>query len=110
MDNTKTDRYYVESIIADLKLIVNNTRGITKEDLEKNIILCDSVLFRLIQISENTSRLSDDFKSLYADIPWQPIKGLRNRIVHNYGDVDLEVIYDTVTKDIPQLLSMMEAL
>ena len=58
----------------------------------------------VIQISENTDKLTDDFKLYYNAIPWRAVKGMRNRIVHDYGNVDLSVVYDTVINDIPQLL------
>lgn len=61
-------------------------------------------MFRLIQVSENSNKLSDYFKNQHSSIPWKAIKGLRNRIVHEYGNVDLSVIYDTVQNDIPKLI------
>ena len=110
MDNVKNDAYYIAAIISDLKLIRKNMKNVSKAELEKNTILCDSVLFRIIQVSENTSRLSDCFKDAHPDVPWKAIKGMRNRIVHNYGDVDIEIVYSTVHEDIPQLLRLLEKL
>ena len=108
MDNVKNDAYYIAAIISDLKLIRKNTENVSKAELEKNTVLCDSVLFRIIQVSENTSRLSDQFKAERPDIPWRAIKGMRNRIVHNYGEVDIEIVYSTVHDDIPKLIMMLE--
>ena len=65
-------------------------------------------MFRLIQVSENSDRLTDPFKQQHPTIPWRAIKGLRNRIVHEYGNVDLAVVYDTVKNDIPVLLEELE--
>ena len=84
MDNRKDDRYYAQKIIEDLKIIIENTKGASKEDLKINSILCDSVLFRIIQISERTDKLTESFKANYPTIPWRAIKGMRNRIVHEY--------------------------
>ncbi len=53
MDNIKNDAYYIKKILKDIKFIIEKTEGITLEELEANEVLCDSVLFRLIQISEN---------------------------------------------------------
>ena len=60
-------------------------------------------MFRIIQIAENNSRLSDEFKSKYTEIPWMAIKGMRNKIVHNYGVVNMAIVYDTVTRGIPEM-------
>ena len=104
MDNKKDDKYYVHKIITDMTFIIEHTRGLALTDLEQNEVLLDSVMFRLIQISENADRLTDGFKAKHSSMPWRAIKGMRNRIVHEYGNVDLTVIYDTVKTDLPELL------
>jgi uncharacterized protein with HEPN domain len=58
MDNVKNDTYYIKKMLKDIKFIIEKTEGITLEELEENEVLCDSVLFRLIQISENSGKLS----------------------------------------------------
>ena len=108
MDNRKTDKYYIKKIITDLVFILQHTRGASKEGLEANEILVDSVMFRLIQVAENSDKLSPEFKQQYATIPWRAMKGMRNRIVHEYGSVDLSVVYDTVQNDIPRLLIQLK--
>ena len=108
MDNTKDNIYYIQKIIADLSFVVEHTDSLSQEEFETNELLIDSVMFRLIQVSENSSKLTDDFKAHYTFIPWRAIRGLRNRIVHEYGNVDLGVVYDTVQKDIPDLLNELK--
>ncbi len=108
MDNIKNDPYYAEKIRTDLVFIVKQMREISLEDLAVHEILQDSMLFRLIQISENAKRLSENYKTEHSGIPWTAIYGLRNRIVHDYGSVDLSIVYDTLKNDIPELLELME--
>ncbi|MCD8040002.1 MAG: DUF86 domain-containing protein [Clostridia bacterium] len=103
MDNKKTDKYYISKIVADIDFVLLHTGGLTQLQLAQNEVLLDSVMFRLIQISENSDKLTADFKARYNTIPWRAIKGMRNRIVHEYGDVDISVIYDMVNKDLPVL-------
>ena len=55
-------------------------------------------------------KLSESFKLMRSAIPWRAIRGLRNRIVHEYGNVDISVIYDTVKNDIPALLKDLSAI
>ena len=83
-------------------------RGLTQEDLEQNEVLVDSCLFRLIQVAENSDKLTPEFKASSSTIPWRAMKGMRNRIVHEYGSVDLSVVFDTVKNDIPQLLTLLK--
>ena len=54
--------------------------------------------------------ITEKFKETYPSIPWRAIKGLRNRIVHEYGNVDLTIVYDTVKKDIPELIGILEGI
>lgn len=110
MDSKKDNKYYVKKIVTDLAFIIKHTSDLTLAELDQNEILVDSVMFRLIQISENSDKLTDDFKTYYSNIPWRAIKGLRNRIVHEYGNVDLTVVYDTVKNDIPQLLDDLKTI
>lgn len=104
MDNRKDNQYYINKIVSDLLFLIKHTEGLTQEDLEANEILIDSVMFRLIQISERSDKLTDEFKATHNTIPWRAMKGLRNRIVHEYGNVDLSIVYNTVTQDLPMLL------
>ena len=98
MDNKKTDQYYIDKIITDLTFIRTHTESLSKLKLEEDEILVDSIMFRLIQVAENSEKLTEKFKETYPSIPWRAIKGLRNRIVHEYGNVDLTIVYDTVKK------------
>lgn len=108
MDNIKNDVYYVKRMLNDIKFIIKNTSGITLAELEENEVLCDSVLFRLIQISETSSKLTAKFKEDHSDIPWQSIKGMRNRIVHEYGDVEFDIVYQTITEDLPEICGKLD--
>ncbi len=109
MDNIKNDNYYAEKIREDLDFIVIHTKNVDKEELAQNEILLDSMLFRLIQISENAKKLSDGYKEKHTSVPWMAIYGLRNRIVHDYGNVDLDIVYSTLKDDIPELLEMIKS-
>lgn len=102
MDNVKDDRYYLGKIVDDLKFVIDHTEGKTREEIENDEVLIDSILFRIIQISENNGKLTDLFKADHQDVPWLAIKGMRNRIVHDYGVMDFSIIYDTVVHGIPE--------
>lgn len=108
MDNKKDNSYYIRKIITDLAFIIEHTKGLTQEELEDNEILIDSVMFRLIQVSESSDKLTAEFKACYKTIPWRAMKGMRNKIVHEYGNVDLTVVYDTIANDIPELFELLQ--
>ena len=99
--------FYIDKIIDDLKFIIRHMEDVNEEDLGENEVLLDSMMFRLIQISENAKSLSEEYKDNISDIPWSDIYGLRNRIVHDYGNVDLGIIFSTLKDDIPELLLLI---
>ena len=107
MDNLKNDTYYIQKIIQDLNFIVLHMKDICIEELNENEVLLDSMLFRMIQLSENTKKLSDEYKMKNSNVPWNAIYGLRNRIVHDYGNVDLNVVFETLKNDVPELLVLI---
>lgn len=51
----------------------------------------------------------DEYKKAHSYIPWSALVGLRNRIVHDYGNVDLNIVYETLKNDMPELKGMLEA-
>ena len=110
MDNKKNDSYYLDKILTDLKFLIDHTLDKTKEEIVNNEVLVDSIMFRLIQISENSDKLTDSFKKINSKLPWREIKGMRNKIVHDYGIVDMTIIYDTVSKDIPEMYKTLKEL
>ena len=103
MDNIKNDHYYLEKIKKDIAFIVIHMKDVDLQGLNENEILLDSMLFRMIQISENAKKLSAEYKNEKPGLPWDEMSGLRNRIVHDYGNVNLRIVYETLTIDIPAL-------
>lgn len=103
MGGKKDDKYFLEKVVKDLTYLLKITAGITKEELENNEMMLDSIMFRFVQISENLKRLSENIKEINPQIPWALIVGLRNKIVHEYGRVDLTIIYNTLNKDLAKL-------
>ena len=108
MDNVKDDKYYANKIRDDFQFIIKNTSSLSDEEIINNEILLDSIMFRLIQVSENSLKLSDDFKNEFNEIPWVAVKGLRNRIVHDYGNVDYSIILDTIRNEIPYCVELLD--
>ena len=76
---------------------------VTYEMYIENKDLQDISMFNIIQISENVKLLTEEYKKENSNIPWKDIYGLRNRIVHDYGNVVLDIVYETLTTDISKL-------
>ncbi|MCK9166464.1 MAG: DUF86 domain-containing protein [Acholeplasmatales bacterium] len=110
MDRIKDDKYYLEKVVKDIKYLLRVTKDVSKIELEENETLLDSVMFRFIQISENIKRLTEKLKNDNPHIPWVLVIGLRNRIVHEYGTVDITVIYDVLKENLNKLYKDLKEL
>ncbi|HOZ02916.1 MAG TPA: DUF86 domain-containing protein [Candidatus Woesebacteria bacterium] len=69
----------------------------------KTNIVQDAVLRKIGVIGEACTNLEEGFKQSYPNIPWKKISGMRNRLTHEYWDIDLEIVWTTATVDIPSL-------
>lgn len=104
MDNIKDDNYYIKKISEDLKFINEHMKDVDFKTYDLDLLLQDSMMFRMIQISENAKKLTDEYKEKHDDIPWSKLHGLRNYIVYDYGNTDISVIYQTLTENVPEFL------
>lgn len=81
--------------------VFNNSYDTFADD--KNYQARDVCSFYILQIGELVGGLTDDFKAENNHIPWRAIKGMRNVVVHKYGEVDMETLWDALTNDLPKL-------
>lgn len=72
MDNVKTDAYYMQKICHDLQFIVKYMKNVDIEELQKNEILLDSMMFRMIQLSENVKNYLKNIKGKDQRFPGMP--------------------------------------
>ena len=95
-----------------LKKLYSHTQAIvqycgecrTLEQFEGNPMRVEATVFNLMQIGELAkTSLSEETKEQFSSIPWKQIYGLRNRIVHGYDGVNMQIVWDTVAEDIPIL-------
>jgi uncharacterized protein with HEPN domain len=83
-------------------------KGKQRQDLEQDRML-ELALVRLIEIiGEAAVRVSPDGQSKYSSVPWPQIIGMRNRLVHGYDQVDLDVLWNTIEFDLPPLVKELE--
>jgi len=87
---------------------VEMAAGRQREDLNQDRML-ELALVRLVEIvAEAATRVTERAQQHYAAIPWLQIRGLRNRLVHGYDMVDLDILWDIVRGDLPPLIAEIE--
>jgi len=83
-------------------------RGKKRSDLDSERML-ELSLIRLVEIiGEAAARVRTESKEKFPSIPWLQIVGMRNRLVHGYDAVDLDVLWDTIVDDLPPLITALE--
>ncbi len=79
-----------------------------RPDLDRDRVL-QLALVRLIEIvGEAAGRVSDEVQSKHPSIPWPQIISMRNRLIHGYDFVDIDILWQTITEDLPVLVSELE--
>ncbi|WP_036483187.1 DUF86 domain-containing protein [Myxosarcina sp. GI1] len=91
------------------KEAISFVEGRSRKDLDKERML-SLALVRLIEIiGEAANNISSQKQEQYSEIPWRRIIGMRNRLIYAYFEVDLEIVWQVVTKDLPTILPQIEA-
>jgi uncharacterized protein with HEPN domain len=102
-----------EAALADMLSFVrrlrSRTEGLTREAFLVDEELQDAVLYRLATLGEAVKRVSKGFRVEHPDVPWRRIAGARDVVMHGYDQVDLEVVWTILERDIPPLLEWLEA-
>jgi uncharacterized protein with HEPN domain len=88
--------------------ILRYTSSSDRTDLETNDEKVSAILYQITIIGEATKRLSQEFRQQHPEIPWREIAGMRDILVHEYDQVDLEVVWDVVQNKLPELLILLQ--
>ena len=97
-------QHMLEAATEALSFIQSKTRS----DLNKDRMLVLSLVKELEIIGEAASKVSPEVRSQNSAIPWQDISGMRNRLIHAYFDINLDVVWKTVTRDLPSWKAELE--
>ncbi len=97
----KDDAAYLIHILECIEKI---ERFLQNKNLLEDVEMVDDAIIRNLQImAESTQKLSEKIKISVHEIPWRDISDFRNKLVHDYLGIDLEMIYDVIENEIPQL-------
>ena len=106
----KDDRVYLEHIQDCFSKVVQYLAHVGYPEFLEDEEKQDAVIRKIEVAGEATKRLSAETRAKYALVPWRAISGMRDKLIHDYFDVDLETVWETATKDIPELLVSIEGI
>ncbi|MBI5427919.1 MAG: DUF86 domain-containing protein [Nitrospinae bacterium] len=105
----KDERVYLLHVLDSMVRIMDYTRGGKKAFLGDTKTQ-DAVVRNLEIIGEAVKNMSSSLKSKYPDIPWKRMAGMRDKMIHDYFGVNLDIVWDVVERDIPVLKRGIEAI
>ena len=94
---------YVEDIVDTMEKAEILLEGVTYGQFEDDFRINFAVVRALEIIGEAAKRLPMSVRERYPDIPWKGMAGMRDRIIHGYDTVDLQIVWDVVKRDIPMI-------
>ena len=103
-----------DAIILDIlkaaRLTIEFLGNLSKDAFFQDRKTQSAVLHQLLLIGEAVKRLSESYRNEHPDIPWKRVAGMRDVLIHQYDDVDLEEVWKTIRVEIPGLTAQLEAL
>ncbi len=104
------DKLFLLHIRDAIEKIERYMKKGTFPEFSKQELLFDAVVREIEIIGEAATNLSEDFIDAHPEIPWKEITGMRNELIHEYWQLDLQVIWDTLKKDLPKLKKQIQKL
>jgi uncharacterized protein with HEPN domain len=104
----KDDLIRIRHMLDAAQEVVSFAQGRTRPDLDHDRMLMLSIVKSMELIGEAASRVSEEVRGKYPQVPWGDIISMRNRLIHAYFDIDLDRVWDTVTDDLPPLITVLQ--
>lgn len=103
-----------DSLLLDMLVAARHARSFVHDMDEKTFLASklhqDAVIRELEVLGEAAGRVSDEVREDQPDIPWPQIVGLRNRLIHEYFRVKLDVVWTVVANELPSLIEQLQAI
>ncbi len=98
----------IRDILNCIDHIQNYTKNLSFDDFAKNFMAVEACLYNIQIIGEAVSHLPEEITKRETHIPWLLIKGMRNRLIHEYFGTDLPLVWDTIKNDLPSFKAELE--
>lgn len=93
----------IDSLLKHIDIVLNDTKDLTIDELRQHDLLLRATCFSIAQIGETMNQLYNTLGDKYFNMPWAGARRMRNVIVHDYGNADVEQVYSTIHNDLPSL-------
>ncbi len=103
------DLQFLLDMLQSAELALSYTAQRSKDEFIADVQLQDAVIRRLLVIAEAARRVSANTRQALPNIPWQEINGIRNRLVHEYDDINLSIVWNVLQFEIPPLIEELKS-
>jgi len=103
-----SDRIRLQHMLEAAREAVSFIEGVNRDDLTHDRKLVLSLVKEIEIIGEAAARVSPEVQQSIPSIPWAKIVGMRNRLIHGYADIDLDILWDTVALALVPLILQLE--
>jgi len=100
----------IQDILEAIAEIQDFTRSMSFGQFRDDPKTLKAVALDIVVIGEAAGRIADDFTQAHSEIAWSLMRGMRNRLVHDYFGMDPEIIWDTIQNDLPPLIEPLRKL
>lgn len=102
----EADPVYVVHMLECIERVLEYCEG-GEASFRQSRLIQDAVIRNLQTMSESSQRLSDSTKAIASEVPWRAISGFRNIIVHDYLGVDIDMVWQVVSAELPALQAQL---
>lgn len=104
----KDDIIFLEHILERASKIIKFTEGMSENAFLDDEKTQSAVIRELEVIGEATKRISENYRNSHDEIPWKLLAGMRDVLIHDYEGVDVFTVWDSVQKDVPDLIHCLK--
>jgi uncharacterized protein with HEPN domain len=101
---------YLEDVFESIKQIQEYTDGIEEDEFYTNQLIQDAVARRFAIIGEAVKHITDYYREQHPEIEWKKIAGMRNILVHEYFEINLKRVWNTIQEDLPRFKEQIKKL
>lgn len=103
-------KLYLDDILTSIERIEEYTKNLSHKDFEDDQKTVDAVVRNLEIIGEAARNIPENFAEKHNSLPWSEMVSMRNKVIHEYSGVDVDILWKTIQEDLPKLKEQVKEL